>query len=418
MNSKELIKQALSHNEVNRIPIDFGGTTVTGMHCKVVEGLRQYYGLVSKPIKIVEPYQMLGEIDDELLQIIGIDTVPVFNSKDLFGIEQKDYKEVMTPWGQNVLLPMGYDFVPDSDNNIYVFPEGDKKCHPSGVMPESCYFFNAIERQQPITDDSLNPYDNNEEYGLLSDANVLHFKKEASKASKMGKCVVASFGGTALGDAAMIPGMALKEPKGIRSVAEWYMATIMQQDLIHEMFEKQIDTAILNYQKLWEQVGENVDVIYLCGADFGTQNSQFCSVETFKSLWVPHYKRMTDWIHQHTTWKVFKHSCGSIVPLLPSMIEAGFDIINPVQINAKGMDPTFLKKEFGKDLTFWGGGVDTQIVLPSASPKEVYEHVLKQCEIMGQNGGFVFSSIHNIQANVPIENVVSMINAVHDFNKI
>lgn len=417
MDSKKLINQVLSHQNTNRIPIDFGSTTVTGIHCKVVEGLRKYYGLSSKPIKIIEPYQMLGEIDEELQQIIGIDTIPVFSSKDLFGISQENYKEVITPWGQSVLMPDKYDLTPDSNNNIYVFPEGDKDCQPSGIMPDNCYFFNAIERQLPLEEVELSPDDNNEEYGLLTETDLSFFEQEALKASQKGKCVVASFGGTALGDVAMIPGMCLKHPKGIRSVAEWYIATITRQELIHKMFEKQIDTAISNYQRLWECIGDNVNVIYLCGADFGTQNSQFCSVETFKTLWLPHYKRMTDWIHQHTTWKIFKHSCGSIVPLLPAMIEAGFDIINPVQINAKGMDPAFLKKEFGKDITFWGGGVDTQIILPSAPPSKVYEHVLRQCEIMSKDGGFVFSSIHNIQANVPIENVVAMINAVHEFNK-
>lgn len=417
MSSKELVNQALSHQKISKIPVDFGSTTVTGMHCKVVEGLRNYYGLTSKPVKVIEPYQMLGEIDEELQQIIGIDAVSIFGPKDLFGINQENYKEAVTPWGQIILIPMDYDFTPDSKNDVYVFPEGDRNCSPSGIMPDNCYFFNAIERQLPIDENTLIPDDNNEEYGLLSEADLQHFEKEALKASQKGKCVVASFGGTALGDVALIPGMSLKHPKGIRSVAEWYMATITQQDLIHQMFDKQIDIAISNYEKLWKRIGDNVDVIYLCGADFGTQNSQFCSVETFRSLWLPHYKRMTDWIHHHTSWKVFKHSCGSIVPLLPAMIEAGFDIINPVQINAKGMDPIFLKEEFGKDITFWGGGVDTQIILPSAPANKVYDHVLRQCEIMSKDGGFVFSSIHNIQANVPIENIVAMINAVHDFNR-
>ena len=125
---------------------------------------------------------------------------------------------------------------------------------------------------------------------------------------------------------------------------------------------------------------------------------------------------MNDWIHSHTTWKGFKHSCGAIVPFLPVLIEAGFDIINPVQINAKGMDSKMLKKEFGKDLTFWGGGIDTQRVLPFGTPDEVRRQVLEQCEIFGRDGGFVFNTVHNIQANVPVENVVAMLDALKIFN--
>lgn len=185
-------------------------------------------------------------------------------------------------------------------------------------------------------------------------------KQDIEKRATTGKAVVASFGGAALGDVAFVPGMGLKDPKGIRSVAEWYMSTMMRQDYIHQVFEKQIDIAIENYKKLWKAVGDKVDVVFTCGTDFGSQESQFCSLDTFRELWLPHYKRMNDWIHQNTTWKVFKHSCGAILPILPGIIDAGFDIINPVQINAKDMDSVRLKENFGDQITFWGGGIDTQ----------------------------------------------------------
>lgn len=142
--------------------------------------------------------------------------------------------------------------------------------------------------------------------------------------------------------------------------------------------------------------------------DFGTQDSQFCSPETYKELWMPHYKRMNDWIHKNTTWKVFKHSCGAIIPILPGLIESGCDIINPVQINARNMDSVRLKEEFGKQVTFWGGGIDTQKILPDATPEEVRAHVFRQCDILGKDGGFVFNAVHNIQANAPVDNVVVM----------
>ena len=126
---------------------------------------------------------------------------------------------------------------------------------------------------------------------------------------------------------------------------------------------------------------------------------------------------MNDWFHLHSTWKIFKHSCGAIVPLLPCLIDAGFDIINPVQINAKDMDPRRLKEEFGSALTFWGGGIDTQKVLPFGTPDEIRRHVIEQCEIWGHNGGFVFNAVHNIQANVPIENVIALLNTLKEIRK-
>ena len=186
----------------------------------------------------------------------------------------------------------------------------------------------------------------------------------------------------------------------------------MRQEYLHEIFRRQTDIAIANYEKLWAVLGDKVDVVLTCGTDFGSQESQFCSVEVFNELWLPHYRRMNDWIHEHTTWKVFKHSCGAIVPILPGLIEAGFDIINPVQINAKDMDSGMLKREFGSYLTFWGGGVDTQKMLPFGTPDEIRRHVLGQCEILGKDGGFVFNSVHNIQANVPVENVIAMLDAL------
>jgi uroporphyrinogen-III decarboxylase len=131
---------------------------------------------------------------------------------------------------------------------------------------------------------------------------------------------------------------------------------------------------------------------------------------------MPHYNRLNDWIHNNTAWKSFKHCCGSIPAFMPLFIEAGFDIINPVQVSATGMDPAFLKREFGKDLVFWGGGVDTQQVLPFGTPAEVRDQVLRHCEIFNRDGGFVFNTIHNVQAKTPVENVAAMMAAVREFN--
>ncbi len=214
--------------------------------------------------------------------------------------------------------------------------------------------------------------------------------------------VVANFGGTAIGDIALVPGMNLKHPRGIRDVADWYMSTLMRSDYLHQVFEKQTDIALQNLAKAKEASGDVVDVVFICGTDFGTQDSSFCSTEAFDELYAPYYKKINSWIHENTRWKTFKHSCGAVEPFMEHFIDSGFDIINPVQINAAGMDPMLLKEKYGDRLTFWGGGADTQKVLPFGSPEEVKAHVLKECEIFAPGGGFVFNTVHNIQANVPL----------------
>lgn len=414
--SRDKVRCALNHQNAGSIPVDFGSTAVTGIHCRIVEALRNYYGLAPRPVKIVDAFQMLGEIDAELAEKIGVGCIGIGGPKDIFDLDTTRMHEQTTPWGQRVLVPEAMDLTPDMRGDVYVYAGGDQNYPPSAVMPKGCYFINAIERQQPIEEDRLDPEDNVEEFGLLTENDLAYYCAEADKAYQTGRAVVASFGGTALGDVAFVPGMGLKQPKGIRSVVEWYMSTAMRQDYLHQVFEKEIDIAIANYEKLWAALGDKIDVVLTCGTDFGSQESQFCSIDTFRELWLPHYRRMNDWIHQHTTWKIFKHSCGAIIPILPGLIEAGFDIINPVQINAKDMDSRRLKEEFGSQLTFWGGGVDTQKILPFGTPDEIRRHVMGQCEILGRDGGFVFNAVHNVQANVPVDNVVAMFDALKDIS--
>lgn len=416
-NSIDKVHNVLNHQKEHYIPIDFGSTAITGIHCLVVEKLRQYFGLEDKPIRIVDPFQMLGEIDFELQEIIGVDFLPVFGKNNIFGIDETELHEQKTPWGQRVLIAKDIDLAKGLDGNVFIYAEGDHHFPPSAKMPDGCFFFNAIERQLPVNELLLSYKDNMEEYSLLTPQDLLYWKNTVEKVNSFGRSVVANFGGTALGDVAIIPGMGLKEPKGIRSVAEWYMSTLIRPDFIHALFEHQTDLAIRNYELLWNTLGSSVDVVYTCGTDFGTQDSQFCSEEVFRELWLPYYKKLNDWIHKHTTWKVFKHSCGSIIPLIPALIDAGFDILNPVQINAKGMDSKVLKERFGERLIFWGGGIDTQRVLAFGTKDEVRRQVMEQCEILGKDGGFVFNTVHNIQANVPLENVVAMIETLNEIRK-
>jgi len=159
-----------------------------------------------------------------------------------------------------------------------------------------------------------------------------------------------------------------------------------------------------------------VDAVFICGTDFGTQKSTFCSPRTYRELYMPYYKQVNDWIHAHTGWKTFKHSCGAVETFIEGFIDSGFDILNPVQCSAAGMDPRHLKDAYGDRIVFWGGGVDTQKTLPFGTPGEIRGEVLRRCEIFSENGGFIFNTVHNIQANTPVENIAAMISAVREFN--
>jgi hypothetical protein len=417
MESRAQFLKTINHQQPDRLVVDFGATPVTGIHVQSVENLRKYYGLEYKPVRVVDPYQMLGEVDQELIDIISIDVVAARGIKNSFGIyNHEPLMEYMTPWGQTVLVPEGFLTTIDKKGDVLVYPEGDISAGPSARMPHASFFFDAIIRQQPIDEEKLDPKDNLEEYGLVSDSDLEYWKVTTQKARATGKAVVAGLGGTALGDIAHIPGMKLKKPKGIRDITEWYMSILMRPDYIRTIFDRQSEIALENFSRLHQVIGDNVDAVFICGTDFGTQDSTFCAPEQFDDLWLPYYQRINNWVHTHTNWKTFKHSCGAVEPFMSRFIAAGFDIINPVQVNAKGMDPVHLKKTYGKDLVFWGGGIDTQKTLPYSTPEKVREEVFRLCDIFAKDGGFVFNTVHNVQANVPVENIVAMVDAIKEFN--
>jgi len=416
MDSRKRIQTVLAHQNADQLPVDLGSTGVTGIHVTCVAALRAHFGLEPHPVKVLEPYQMLGLVEPDLLDALGIDTGGVFPANNLFGFRNDGWKLWRAPWGQEVQVPACFNTSPAADGGELIYPEGDTSALPSAHMPASGYFFDTIIRQEPFDEDRLNIEDNLEEFSFVSDVDLRHFRNEAAAMAATGRAVVATFGGTALGDIALVPAPFLKRPRGIRDVEEWYVTVATRGDFVKRIFERQCEIALANLEKIAAAVGDNVDVVFLCGTDFGTQISQFCSVETFRELWKPFYKAINDWIHAHTPWKTFKHSCGAIRPLLPELIEAGFDIINPVQCSATGMEPRALKADFGRQLTFWGGGVDTQKTLPFGTPEQVRREVLTRCEIFAPGGGFVFNSIHNLQAGTPLENLVAMYDAVREFN--
>ncbi len=416
MTGQERVIAAIEHRDPGGVAVDFGGTMVTGMHVLCVEKLRDRYGLEKRPVKVCDPYQMLGEIEDDLLDATGADTVMLPPPNTMFGFRNENWKEWRAPWGQDLLVSGHFRTTAKDNGDVLIYPGGDTDAPPSGHMPYDGFFFDTIIRQDPIDEDALDPADNLQEFGPISDDDLDYYRREAERLAAGDRAVCSSVAGTAFGDIALVPAPFLKHPKGIRDITEWYMSTAMRRDYVRAVFDRQSQIALENLARVRDAVGDRIDILFVCGTDFGTQASQFCSPETFAELWAPCYRRINGWIHENTTWKTFKHSCGAVEPFMQLFADCGFDIINPVQCSAAGMDPEHLKRHYGDRLTFWGGGVDTQKTLPFGTPDAVRAEVLRRCEIFAPGGGFVFNTIHNALANSPLANLAAMIEAVGEFN--
>jgi len=420
VNSRERVNIALNHEEPDRVPVDFGGTLVTGINVSVVYYLRQALKLdkPGTPIKIIEPYQMLGEIDFDLMESLGIDCVGLNGRKNIFNIENENWKYWDGYHNIPVLVPEKFNIKPNNNGSIFMYPEGDEFVPPSGIMPNGGYYFDVIIRQPEISDDTLKVEDNLEEFGYITDDDIDFFSKYAKRLfDNTDKAIIANFGGTSFGDIALIPAPQLKYPKGIRDVGEWYISLAKRKDFIIEIFKKQTEIALKNIAKIYKKIGNIITVVFVSGTDFGTQRSPLISIDTYRQLFKPFHQIINDWIHTNTKWKTFTHTCGAIEPLLADFIEAGFDILNPVQCSAYGMDPAELKRKYGRNIVFWGGGIDTQKTLPFGKEEEVSKEVIERIKIFGKDGGFVFNAIHNIQANTPINNVLTMFETVKKYGK-
>ncbi len=418
--SRERVTLALAHKEPDRVPVDLGASSVTGMHVSVVYRLRQALNLDASgtPVKVVEPYQMLGEIAPDLMEALGIDVVGLSAPKTMFGFRNEGWKPWTTFDGTPVLVPEGFNTDPEPNGDLLLYPEGDRSVPPSGRMPAGGWYFDSIIRQPPIDDTALKVEDNLEEFGPISEEDLAYFGAEAERLYReTDKAILGNFGGTGFGDIALVPAPWLKHPKGIRDVEEWYVSTVARRDYVRAIYEHQCESALENLARLHAVVGDRVAAVLVTGTDFGTQRGPFISPKAYRDLYLPFHARLNDWIHSHTAWKSFIHSCGSVRKLIPAFIEAGFDILNPVQCSAVDMDPVVLKREFGADLVFWGGGVDTQKTLPFGTPDEVREEVRERLRIFGRDGGFVFNTIHNVQPLSPVENVWTLYETVHEYGR-
>ena len=422
MTGKEKLRAALNHEEAP-VLFDLGGMNTTGMHCIVMEKLREYYGLEKRPVAIVEPSQMLGHMDGDLAECLGVETEAVWGSRNCYGFKSEDqYKEWKTPWGQTVLVPEEFRATVDEKGDTLIYACADLNYPAAGRMPRGGVYFDNEDRAPEYDEDSYDIGDNLEEFQVFTDGEIDWLKRQID-GIKDSEHVITCFGpgttggGTCLADHSMIAGPMLRAPRGIRKLEDFYMATAAEPETIQEIFEKETDIGIQNLKKIHDAIGDSIDVLHICGTDLGTQKSLFYSKGVIEEVWAPYWKKINDWVHGNTGWKTFKHCCGSIAPIIDVLIDSGFDILNPVQWTADNMDKNMLKEKFGESLVFWGGGVDTQHLLPEGTPDQVYDQARECLRIFSKNGGYVFNTIHNIVPGVPVENVDALARAVRDHNR-
>ncbi len=416
MNSRERVRAALNHRTADRVPVDLGSSGVTGISASTLAHFRDALGLEHRPVMVWEPFQMLGDVEADLAEVIGVDVMGVEKLMTSFGFPNVNWQ----PWrfqGVDVLVSERFVTSEGENGDIFIHPQGDRDMPPSGRMPKNGFYFDAVVRQTPLDWDNLDPEVwVRSRFRVYPDVYLEYVRGEVDRLyAETDYCLGGAVQGGGLGDLASVPAVGAKNPQGICDPTDWFLAHAAAPEFIKSVNDIQSEIALQNLELYRQAVGSKIDVMGIGGTDFGTQHGPVMSLKTFRELYKPYFKRMNDWVHANTNWKTFLHSCGSVAAFIDDFIDMGIDILNPVQTSADGMDMVMLKEKYGDRLTFWGGGVDTQQVLPFGTPEDVRNDVKRRLEVFAPRGGYVFAAIHNIQHGVPAENVVAMFEAVRDF---
>lgn len=416
MKSRERVIAALNHKETDRVPVDIGGTDCTGIHVTALDNLRKAFGINEKIVKAIEPMMMLGLVESDVLRAVGGDVIGLHPLVNIFGYRNEKWKPWSLPNGTRILV--GADFRVSRARNgmVYAYPKGNSEAKPCARMPSDGIFFDATVRQQPFSNHVFDAKkDYSDQFSVLTEEECLFFEKESKQLYENTEyAIIGDFFPGSLGDFYSMPGTWLENPRGIRDLQEWILAHYDHPQYVHDFFELHTEFALKNLERYRQAVGDRIVAIAISGTDFGTQNGPYISPHHYREYYKPYHKIINNWIHSHTNWKVFFHSCGSVSEFIEDFIDAGVDILNPIQFTAKGMDLLSLKRNFGRAIVFYGGGVDTQKTLPFGSPEEVMEETKRNVEILSSNGGYVCAAVHNIQGPTPVENIIAFFEAINN----
>jgi uroporphyrinogen decarboxylase len=391
MTSRERILAAINHAPVDRVPIDLGGTRQSGISVFAYARLKDHLQLATdRPCRIFDLFQMLAELDPAITARFGSDCLALNRHAVSFGIANQDWKPSVLPCGLVVEVPGGFHPERAPDGALRIRRRGEV----IGEMPAGGYYFDRLEKYPGALHPDLETW----EPPAVSPLEFEHFHRESVRLHETtDKALIAALG----------PPYELFYGLGQGDFAGWMTTFASEPDYVRRLYRKLTEAWLQNLESFHAAVGDRVQILQICD-DFGTQRAPFLSESMFRELLLPAYKRGLEWVHQKTHWKVMLHSDGAIAPLLPAIIEMGVDILNPVQTTAAGMDPAWLKKEFGRRLVFWGGSCDSQGTLARGTPPQVAAEVASHLARFTPGSGFVCASVHNIQADVPPENIAAL----------
>lgn len=414
MNSRERVLAAVNHKEADRLPIDFGAMRSTGIAAIAYNNLLKKSGKYNGEARMYDFQQQLAYPGEDIRNRFHIDAI---DAGQAFLLRKEDWKNWTLNDGSNCLVPGYLNLEVDDENNVFLknnagivvgtkpknslytdqcfWPYGELEAIPEDIREEE---MSNNMWSVPCPPFHLDIINSNEDYSLFTHT-VKEFYKQNDQA------VMLSIGHSFL-----------EFGQFIRRIDNFLMDIYIDKKGVARLLDKLLDGYMMKLEKILGGVKNSIDIIQF-GDDLGIQTGPWMDPEIIKELFIPRYAKLWRYVHDNSDCKVFMHSCGSIYKLLPGLIDIGLDIINPVQTGAADMDPVRLKAEFGKDLTFWGGGCDTQGVLSKGTPEEVKDDVKKRIDIFAPGGGFVFNQIHNILADVPPENIVAMFETAYEYGK-
>ncbi len=407
MNSRERILSSLNHQQPDRVPIDLSGYRSSGISAIVYPKLRSALGLPSRSVDVYDPVQQLAICHEDVLDCLGVDTIELGRG---FCHEDKWWTDWTLPDGAPCRMPVWAK--PEKVDTDWVLRSVSGRV--IARMPEQSFHFD--QAYWPFLDGEEDLSRIEELYpehmwtGVASPPGPSISSVEELAAGS--RTLRASTERAILG---LFGGNLLEMGQFYYRMDNFLMMLAGEPVRAHRFLDALVEIHLRNLERYLTAVGDSIDVIVF-GDDLGAQNSPQISPRMYREFFKPRHAVMWARAKQLANVKVMLHCCGAVRPLLPDLIDAGLDAINPVQVSCRGMEAEGLKRDFGRDLTFWGGGCDTQRILPRGTPAEVREHVLNQCEVLAPGGGFVFQQVHNILANVPVENILAMFEAVRDYN--
>ncbi len=411
MTSREIVIASINHKQPTRIPVDLGATPSSGISAIAYTNLNKYLNMKDSKTYIYDVVQQVAQPEQAILDRFGIDVIDVGRA---FNVTPEDWAPTTLATGDIAYYPKW--FKPElQPNGAYV--ARDELGEIIAKMPKGATFFDQTifpyldEYPESYKDIGVamnkvlwqklvhSPWDhaNEPDFWQQLRRKCIHLRNTTDKALMI------------------VCGCNLFEwGTFLRRMDNFLMDIYSEPEEVERLVDALLEGHLATLGKVCETVGDIVDIIRF-GDDLGMDSGPFMSPEKYRTIFKPRHKILCEYVHKHSSMKTFLHSCGSIYKLIPDLIDAGYDIINPVQTCVVDMQPQRLKEEFGKDITFWGGGVDTRHILNRGTVQQVKDEVRRNIEILLPGGGFVFNTVHNIMPDVPPENIVAMFEAIDEY---